>query len=93
MNGYLARLGAEYKALYAYDVAYVEEFLEYYIIHILILARTEVVAAHIHLYASFVILKFHEGGLAHYAAAHYATGHNHLARRLKLIAERALYLG
>ncbi len=40
MDGYLAGLGAEHKALHSYEVAYVKEFLEHYVVEILVFART-----------------------------------------------------
>ena len=57
VNGNLAHLGAEHKALYADKVAYVKKFLEHYIVQVLVLSRAKVIAAYINLNTAFGVLK------------------------------------
>lgn len=77
MDGDLSHLGAEYKSLDTDKVAYVEEFLEDYVIHVLVFARAKVVAAYVDLDTAVGILKLHEGGFAHDATAHDTAGDVH----------------
>ena len=86
MDADFARLGAEDIALDTDKVAHVEQLLEHRVIQFLILAKAQVVAAHVDLDAALGILQFKEGGLAHDAAVHHASGDAHLAR-LGIVAE------
>ena len=86
-----AGLSAEHKALHAHKVAYIEQFLEHYIIQVFILIGAQLVAIDIHLYATFAVLKFHKRSLTHDATAHDATCYAHLAW-LGIVAERGLHL-
>ena len=79
VDGDLSHLGAEHEALHADEVAYVEEFLEYDIIELLIFAGTDVIARYIYLDTTIGILELHEGGFAHDASAHDASCHRHFA--------------
>ena len=74
VDGELARLGDEGEALDAHDVADVQEFLEDGVVHRLVLAGADFVALDIHLDASGRVLQLHEGGGAHDAAGHDASG-------------------
>ena len=73
MDGQLAGLGNEGKTLDAHDVADVEEFLEYGIVHRLVFAGTDFVAFDIDLDTAALVLEFHEGSGAHDAAGHDAA--------------------
>ena len=86
VDGYLACLGAEYVALHSDEVADVEEFLEDDVIHVLVFAGAEVVAADVDLDASFGILKAYKRSLSHDAAAHDAACHAHFAS-LRVVLE------
>ncbi len=88
MNGNLAHLGAEHKALYADKVAYVKKFLEHYIVQVLVLSRAKVIAAYINLNTAFGVLKLDKRSLAHDTAAHYATGNAHVALRGIIVKRR-----
>ena len=56
MDTDLARLGTEYEALDADEVAYVKQFLEYGVVQFLVVTGAEVVAGDIHLDAAFGVL-------------------------------------
>ena len=56
VNAYFAGLRAEHKALHAYEIAYVKQAFEHLVIQVFVLAGTQVVARHIHLYAPFGVL-------------------------------------
>ena len=70
VDGKLAGLGDEGETLDAHDVAYVEEFLEDCVVHSLVLARADLVAVDVNLYASALVLNFSKGCRSHYPAAH-----------------------
>ena len=86
MDADFARLGAEHKSLHTDEVTHVEQLLEHRVIQVLILVRTQVIAAHIDLHTASGILQFKEGRLAHDAAVHHAASNAHLAG-LGLVAE------
>ena len=89
MHRNLAHLGAEHIALDAHKVAYVEQFLEYDIVEVLVFVGTKVIATDIHLYTSLRVLDFNERSLAHDAAAHYSASYRHLAA-WRIVGKRCL---
>ena len=74
MNRDFAHLGFEHEAFYAYEIAYIEEFLENSIIKFFIVAGADVVTSNVHLYASPTVLNFSKRRLAHNPAAHQSAG-------------------
>ena len=93
MHGNLARLGAEHITLHTDYVAYVKEFFEHNVVHILVLAGANLVTAHIHLYAACGIQQLHKGSLSHDTAAHDTSGHMHAARLSLIVLEIILDFG
>ena len=83
MHRNLAHLGAENKTFDTDDIADIEQFLEYHVIHLL-LSRggrltfgrrsLNIVAAHIHLNAALRVLKLNKRSLTHDAFAHESAG-------------------
>ena len=91
MHRNLTGLGAECKSSHTDEIAYVHQFLEHLIIHVLVVARTNVVAGDINLYAAFGVLKFGKTGFAHYPTAHQPAGYAYLTRLVPVI-ELILYV-
>ena len=84
VDGKLSGLGDEGIALDAYDVTYVEEFLEDGIIHSLVLARAYFITLDIHLNSACLVLKFDEGSRAHNPAGHNSSGNAYI-RKIALL--------
>ncbi len=85
MDGNLACLRAEDKALDAYEVANVEQTLEDGIIHGLIFARADVVAGDVDLYSAFGVLYLSERSFSHDASAHQSSCDTYLTLRLIVV--------
>ena len=77
VNADFARLRAEHVAFHADEVAQVEQLLKYFIIKILVLARTDGVALYVYLNATLRVLQFGKAGLAHDTLAHDTSGDAH----------------
>ena len=80
MDGNLTHLCTENETTDADKVTYVQEFLEHYVVHILVLLRADVIACHIDLNTALGVLKFHKRSLTHDAAAHHTAGNAYLSR-------------
>ena len=74
MDGELARLGDEGETLDPHEVADVQEFLEDGVVQGLVLAGADFVPLDVDLDAARRVLQLHEGGRAHDAAGHDASG-------------------
>jgi hypothetical protein len=74
VNGEFAGLRGEHEALDADDVADVQQFFEHVVVERLVVARADVVAAHVDLHAAGGILDFGKRGVAHDAEEHDAPG-------------------
>lgn len=90
VNRDLARLCAEHEAFHTDKVADVEQLLEHDVIKVFVFAGAQLVAVYIDLNTACGVLKFHERGLSHYAAAHYSARYRHLAAR-SVVRERTDY--
>ena len=89
LHGDLAGARAEHKAFHADEVAEVQVFLEEVVVHRLVLAGGDVVAADVDLLVAFPIAQHRERGLAHDADAHQTAGQGDvLLRRIILEAGR-----
>lgn len=55
-----AHLCAEYESFDSDEVAYVEEFFEYYVVEVFVFAGAEVVAGDVDLDSSLAVLEFEE---------------------------------
>ena len=80
MDGDFTHLRTENEAADAYEIANVQQFLKYYIINVLVFARTDIIARDVNLDSPFRVLQFHKRSLAHDAAAHDTAGDADLAR-------------
>lgn len=78
VNGDFAGLCLENETTDADDITDVEQFLEGRVVHIFVLTRADVVAGDINLDTAFAVLKLHETGFAHDAAAHHTSGDDDL---------------
>ena len=78
VDGQLARLGEEGKALDSHEVADIQQLLEHRIVERLVLAGANLVTLHIDLDTAFAVLQLHERGRPHDAAAHDAPGNAHI---------------
>ena len=85
---YFARLRAEDEALYAHEVAYVEQSLERRVVYrsvcravavglVCLCGSVYVVASNVDLYSALRVLQLCEGSLAHHAASHQSSGYAH----------------
>ena len=89
----LAHLGAEYKALDTYEVTYIKQFLEDYVVHLLLHGGSrlsfwsrglDIVAADIYLDTTFGVLNLYEGSFAHDTTRHHTTRNAHRLARVPL---------
>ena len=90
VNGNLAHLGAESKTFYADEVADVEKTFENDIVHSFVLARTNLVAVEIKLYAAVCVLQLAERGGSHDAAAHDTSTNAHVFKFLEVVIVKLL---
>ena len=86
MNADFAHLCAENESLNADEIADIEQFLEYHIVHLLLYGRRlltfgyrclYIVSRHIHLNTAFRVLNLNERSLAHDAFGHQTTCNTH----------------
>ena len=91
MHGYLTHLRAEYETFNADEIAYIEQFLENDVVHLLLYGRRlfafgyrclYVISRYIHLNTSFGVLDFDERGLTHDTLAHQTTGDTNFVTRV-----------
>ena len=74
VDGELAGLGVEGKALDTHDITDVQQLLEHSVVQGLVFSGANLVPFHIHLDTAFAVLQFHKGSGAHDAAAHDPAG-------------------
>ena len=92
MHADLARLGAEHESFDANEVANIEQALEDRVVEGLVVIGADVVTGDIHLDAALGVLQLCKTGLAHHAAAHHATGDDHITG-LGVVVERCPDVG
>ena len=91
MNRDLTHLGTEHKAFDTDKVAYIQQFLEYHVVHLLFYRSSffalrygclDVIAADIDLDTAFGVLELDKRGLTHDTFGHQTTGYTHLVARM-----------
>ncbi len=87
VDGDFSHLCTEHVTTHTDEIADIKQFFEHHIVHVLVFARTEVIAGDVNLDPPVGILQLHERSLTHDAAAHDAAGHRNLADGLLSILE------